>query len=67
MRPGLAAWHGGSSNFLGDTAIIRTKAFARRPCGFYSVLAGKAPFGGHVMSHDFMEAALLRRAGWEAF
>ncbi len=59
---GLAAWHGGSSNFWGHNAIIRTKAFADA-CGL-PVLAGKAPFGGHVMSHDFMEAALLRRAGW---
>lgn len=59
---GLAAWHGYSSNFWGHNAIIRTKAFAEA-CGL-PVLKGKAPFGGHVMSHDFMEAALLRRAGW---
>ncbi|MCZ2721577.1 glucans biosynthesis glucosyltransferase MdoH [Marinomonas sp. 15G1-11] len=59
---GLAAWHGNSSNFWGHNAIIRTKAFADA-CGL-PILAGKAPFGGHVMSHDFMEAALLRRAGW---
>ncbi|WP_191600455.1 glucans biosynthesis glucosyltransferase MdoH [Marinomonas algicola] len=59
---GLAAWHGNSSNFWGHNAIIRTKAFAE--ASGLPVLAGKAPFGGHVMSHDFMEAALLRRAGW---
>jgi membrane glycosyltransferase len=59
---GLAAWHGYSSNFWGHNAIIRTKAFADA-CGL-PMLEGKAPFGGHVMSHDFMEAALLRRAGW---
>ncbi|ETI58783.1 glucans biosynthesis glucosyltransferase MdoH [Marinomonas profundimaris] len=59
---GLAAWHGSASNFWGHNAIIRTKAFAQA-CGL-PVLEGKAPFGGHVMSHDFMEAALLRRAGW---
>jgi membrane glycosyltransferase len=59
---GLAAWHGYSSNFWGHNAIIRTKAFAGA-CGL-PILAGKAPFGGHVLSHDFMEAALLRRAGW---
>nr|WP_238322525.1 glycosyltransferase family 2 protein [Kordiimonas gwangyangensis] len=28
------------------------------------MLKGNAPFGGHVISHDFIEAALLRRAGW---
>ena len=25
---------------------------------------GKPPFGGHILSHDFVEAALLRRGGW---
>ena len=59
---GLAAWHGNASNFWGHNAIIRTQAFAQA-CGL-PVLKGQAPFGGHVMSHDFMEAALLRRAGW---
>jgi membrane glycosyltransferase len=28
------------------------------------VLPGKKPFGGMIMSHDFVEGALLRRAGW---
>jgi membrane glycosyltransferase len=28
------------------------------------VLPGKRPFGGAILSHDFVEAALLRRAGW---
>jgi membrane glycosyltransferase len=59
---GLSAWHGLSSNFWGHNAIIRTKAFAES-CGL-PILPGKAPFGGHVLSHDFIEAALLRRAGW---
>jgi membrane glycosyltransferase len=27
-------------------------------------LPGKPPFGGHILSHDFVEAALIRRAGW---
>ena len=27
-------------------------------------LPGRKPFGGHIMSHDFIEAALMRRAGW---
>lgn len=59
---GLTTWHGNASNFWGHNAIIRTKAFAEA-CGL-PILPGKAPFGGHVMSHDFIEAALLRRAGW---
>ncbi len=59
---GLAAWHGYGSNFWGHNAIIRTRAFA--DSAHLPVLSGKPPFGGHVISHDFIEAALLRRAGW---
>lgn len=59
---GLSAWHGLSSNFWGHNAIIRTQAFAES-CHL-PILSGKPPFGGHVLSHDFIEAALLRRAGW---
>lgn len=59
---GLAAWHGLSSNFWGHNAIIRVRAFAES-CSL-PLLSGKPPFGGPVLSHDFIEAALLRRAGW---
>ncbi len=59
---GLSAWHGLSSNFWGHNAIIRTRAFAES--SHLPLLPGKPPFGGHVLSHDFIEAALLRRAGW---
>lgn len=59
---GLSAWHGLSSNFWGHNAIIRTQAFADA-CSL-PILSGKPPFGGHVLSHDFIEAAFLRRAGW---
>jgi membrane glycosyltransferase len=30
-------------------------------------LPGSPPFGGEIMSHDFVEAALLRRAGWDVW
>jgi membrane glycosyltransferase len=59
---GLAIWHGEGSNFWGHNAIIRTAAFAAS--AHLPILKGKAPFGGHVISHDFIEAALLRRNGW---
>ncbi|MDO8861633.1 glucans biosynthesis glucosyltransferase MdoH [Haliea sp. E1-2-M8] len=59
---GLAAWHGLSSNFWGHNAIIRSRAFAES-CSL-PLLRGRPPFGGAVLSHDFIEAALLRRAGW---
>lgn len=53
----------GDGNYWGHNAIIRVHAFAES-CGL-PVLSGHAPFGGEIMSHDFVEAALLRRAGWE--
>lgn len=59
---GLAAWQGASGNYWGHNAIIRTRAFAES-AGLPS-LPGEAPWGGHIQSHDFVEAALLRRAGW---
>ncbi len=60
---GLAAWSGDASNYWGHNAIIRVKAFAAS-CGLPN-LPGRKPFGGHVLSHDFVEAALMRRAGWK--
>ncbi len=60
---GLAAWSGDSCNYWGHNAIIRVRAFADS-CGLPS-LKGRKPFGGHVLSHDFVEAALMRRAGWK--
>ena len=60
---GLAAWSGDSGNYWGHNAIIRMRAFAEN-CGL-PVLEGRKPFGGHVLSHDFVEAALMRRGGWK--
>ncbi|MFW8695133.1 glycosyltransferase, partial [Mesorhizobium japonicum] len=59
---GLAYWTGSESSYWGHNAIIRTRAFAAC-CGLPS-LKGKKPFGGHILSHDVVEAALIRRAGW---
>lgn len=60
---GLAAWQGDDGNYWGHNAIIRTRAFAEA-CGLPR-LRGRPPFGGSVLSHDFVEAALMRRAGWK--
>jgi membrane glycosyltransferase len=60
---GLAAWSGDTANYWGHNAIIRTAAFAQS-CGLPE-LEGSRPFGGHVLSHDFVEAALMRRGGWK--
>jgi membrane glycosyltransferase len=65
IATGLAMWSGRDGNYWGHNAIIRTKAFADH-CGLPD-LKGKPPFGGHVLSHDFVEAALMRRAGWSVY
>lgn len=62
---GLSTWSGRDGNYWGHNAIIRTKAFAEA-CGLPD-LKGRKPFGGHIMSHDFVEAALIRRAGWGVY
>jgi membrane glycosyltransferase len=59
---GIAWWHGAESNYWGHNAIIRVRAFADH--AGLPELSGRKPFGGHILSHDFVEAALLRRAGW---
>ncbi|WP_209504853.1 MULTISPECIES: glucans biosynthesis glucosyltransferase MdoH [unclassified Ruegeria] len=59
---GLARWCGQEGNYWGHNAIIRTKAFATS-AGLPKLRAlnGQDKL---IMSHDFVEAGLLRRAGW---
>ena len=59
---GIAWWHGSEGNYWGHNAVIRTRAFA--DAAGLPTLHGRKPFGGHILSHDFVEAALMRRAGW---
>ena len=59
---GIAWWHGAEGNYWGHNALIRTIAFAGQ--AGLPELPGRKPFGGHIMSHDFIEAALMRRGGW---
>lgn len=62
IAAGFAWWTGSEGNYWGHNAVIRMKAFTE--CAGLPTLSGKPPFGGHVLSHDFIEAALMRRAGW---
>ncbi|HKY18099.1 MAG TPA: glucans biosynthesis glucosyltransferase MdoH [Rhizomicrobium sp.] len=62
---GLALLQGPDGNYWGHNAIIRVHAFMQS-CGL-PCLPGRPPFGGEIMSHDFIEAALLRRAGWDVW
>ena len=63
LSDGLAHTSGEASNYWGHNAIIRTAAFAA--CAGLPTLPGPKPFGGEILSHDFVEAALLRRDGWD--
>ena len=65
IASGLSAWMGRDGNYWGHNAIIRTAAFAAH-CGLPD-LRGKPPFGGHILSHDFVEAAFIRRAGYTVY
>ena len=60
---GLARMQGPTGPFWGHNAIIRVNAFAES-CGLPE-LSGPPPLGGHILSHDYVEAALLARAGWK--
>lgn len=62
---GVAYWYPGQSSYWGHNAIIRTRAFME--CCGLPTLSGPPPLGGEIMSHDFVEAALLRRGGWEVW
>ncbi len=59
---GLSRWCGQEGNYWGHNAIIRTKAFAT--CAGLPKLRSLSGQEQLIMSHDFVEAGLLRRAGW---
>jgi len=63
LAAGQDWWSGAEGNYWGHNAIIRTRAFAEQ--AGLPHLPGPRPFGGHIMSHDFVEAALMRRGGWK--
>jgi membrane glycosyltransferase len=60
---GSAWWLGDAGPYWGHNAIIRTDAFMRH-CRLPH-LPGRPPLGGLILSHDQVEAALMRRAGYE--
>lgn len=62
LATGQAFWQGRAGNYWGHNALIRIPAFMA--CCGLPELPGKPPLGGEILSHDFVEAALLRRAGW---
>ena len=65
LARGLTFWQRGESNYWGHNAILRVRAFASH-CAL-PTLPGNAPLGGEILSHDFVEAAFMRRAGYEVW
>jgi len=59
---GMHYWQLGESHYWGHNAIIRLAPFMKH-CAL-APLPGKGAFAGAILSHDFVEAALMRRAGW---
>ncbi|HET9646185.1 MAG TPA: glucans biosynthesis glucosyltransferase MdoH, partial [Burkholderiaceae bacterium] len=62
---GLAYWQLGESHYWGHNAIIRVEPFMRH-CAL-ARLPGREGSAAEILSHDFVEAALMRRAGFEVW
>lgn len=62
---GLNFWQLSEANYWGHNAIIRLAPFMRH-CSLPEI-PGEGPFGGRILSHDYVEAALMRRAGWQVW
>jgi len=65
LANGLVYWQLGEGNYWGHNAILRLRQFAEF-CDLPK-LPGKPPLGGEILSHDFVEAAFMRRAGYQVW
>ena len=59
---GMHFWQLGEAHYWGHNAIIRVQPFIQH-CAL-ARLPGRGSLSGEILSHDFVEAALMRRAGW---
>jgi membrane glycosyltransferase len=62
---GLNFWQLGGGSYWGHNALIRLQPFSEF-CEL-PALPGREPFGGRILSHDFVEAALMVAQGWEVW
>jgi len=62
---GMRFWQRGESHYWGHNAILRMAPFVRH-CAL-APIAGSGSLSGEILSHDFVEAALMRRAGWKVW
>lgn len=65
FQEGINYWQQGEGNYWGHNAIIRMEPFLEH-CEL-PLLPGREPLGGKILSHDFVEAALMRRGGYEVW
>ena len=62
---GMQYWQLGESHYWGHNAILRVAPFMKH-CAL-AALPGHGGLSGHILSHDFVEAALMRRAGYHVW
>ncbi len=62
---GMRFWQLGESHYWGHNAILRMDPFLSH-CAL-APIEGSGSLSGHILSHDFVEAALMRRAGWKVW
>jgi membrane glycosyltransferase len=65
FQAGLNYWQQGEGNYWGHNAAVRLAPFIEH-CALPD-LPGNQPFGGKILSHDYVEAALMRRGGWSVW
>jgi membrane glycosyltransferase len=65
FQAGLNFWQADEGNYWGHNAIIRLAPFIEH-CALPDLPASKIPRAKY-MSHDYVEAALMRRAGYEVW
>lgn len=65
LATGMAFWQQGTANYWGHNAIIRIDAFTNH-CDL-PTLPGQPPLGGEILSHDFVEAAFMKRGGYHVY
>jgi membrane glycosyltransferase len=63
FNAGFSLWARSAGNYWGHNSILRVEPFMQ-DCGLPH-LPGKPPWGGEILSHDFVEAALMLRTGWK--
>ncbi len=62
---GMQFWQLGESHYWGHNAILRVEPFMAH-CAL-APIKGKGGLAGDILSHDFVEAALMRRAGYHVW